>query len=79
VSHNKKCILGWRNVVGIGEDEDETICVCFFCICAVPGDWRITLKEVIVLRTDDIDSGFLIVTMFVKVLCVKSITEKKNE
>ena len=69
-------ILGGRDVVRVGESEDEPFCMILGSIGgAIPVERSESTKEISVCRTDDSECGSFVVTQFVEISCCKSISK----
>ena len=67
-------IFGGRDVVRVGESEDEPICMIFVPATAIPWENTIASKEIAIGGTDDTERGSFVVTLFVKFCCFETIT-----
>ena len=66
-------VLGRRNVVRVGEGEDEAFCMALVVVGAVPWKNAVSTKEMAIAGSDDGEGGSFVVAALVEVRCCKSI------
>ena len=67
-------VLGGRDVVRVGEGEDEAFCMVLPAVGAVPWKNAVSTKEMAIAGSDDGEGGSFVVAMLVEVCYCKSIS-----
>ena len=67
-------VLGGRDVVRVGEGEDEAFCMVLAATGAVPWKNAVSTKEMAIAGSDDGEGGSFVIAMLVKVSHCESIS-----